>query len=65
MNKFYRASRFLQRITTAVFLYAAYVLGIGVVSVIGRAMGAKFLDETAIKTNWKKPTGSTDSDRMY
>ncbi len=65
MNKFYRVSRFLQRINTAVFLHAAYVLGIGVVSVIGRAMGAKFLDETAIKTNWKPQTGSTDEERMY
>ncbi len=65
MSFFRRLSKALQRINTAVFLHAAYVLGIGVVSVIGRAMGAKFLDETAIKTNWKRLTGSQDPERMY
>ena len=50
---------------TAVLLHAAYVVGIGVVSVIGRAFGMRFLDETAKKTNWKTPTGSTDAERMF
>lgn len=60
-----RLSRFLQRINTAVFLLAAYVLGIGVVSLVGRAMGVKFLDEEVTNTNWKKPTGSKETERMY
>lgn len=65
MNFFHRLSKSLQRINTAVFLHAAYVVGIGVVSVVGRAFGVRFLDETAIKTNWKQPTGSADTERMY
>lgn len=65
MNTLQRLSKASQRINTAVFLHAAYVVGIGVVSIVGRAMGAKFLDETAKKTNWKRPTGSTDAERMY
>ena len=47
------------------FLLIAYLVGIGPVSIVGRLFGARFLDETATKTNWKPPTGSTDSDRMY
>lgn len=58
-------SKVLQHINTVFFLHVAYIIGIGVVSVAGRAMGAKFLDETAKKTNWKRPTGSTDPERMY
>ncbi len=65
MNFFRRLSKVLQRVNTAILLHVAYALGIGVVSVVGRAFGVRFLDETAIKTNWKPPTGSTDSDRMY
>ncbi|MBI4066699.1 hypothetical protein HY411_03200 [Candidatus Gottesmanbacteria bacterium] len=64
--RFFRGlSRALRRINTAIFLHAAYVVGIGVVSVIGRAIGVRFLDETATKTNWKRPTGSDDSTRMF
>lgn len=47
------------------FLLAAYVLGIGVVSLVGRAMGVRFLDEEVTNTNWKKPTGSKETERMY
>lgn len=65
MNFFRRFSKTLQRINTAIFLHAAYVVGIGVVSIAGRAMGMKFFDETAKKTNWKSPTGSTDAERMF
>lgn len=65
MNFFRRLSKTLQRINTVVFLHAAYIMGIGVVSVVGRAMGVKFLDETATRTNWKLPTGSADTERMY
>ena len=65
MSKFSRLLQALQRINTAVLLHAAYILGIGIVSVVGRLMGAKFLDETATKTNWKTPTGSADPERMY
>ena len=65
MNTFRRLSQALQRMNTAVLLHAAYVVGIGVVSVIGRAFGMRFLDETAKKTNWKTPTGSTDAERMF
>lgn len=31
----------------AIFLHAAYVVGIGAVSAMGRLFGARFLDETA------------------
>jgi len=65
MNFFRRFSKALQYINRVIFLHVAYVLGIGVVSVVGRAMGMKFLDETATKTNWKIPTGSTDPERMF
>ena len=65
MNLLRRLSKVLQRVNTAVLLHAAYVVGIGVVSVAGRAMGMKFFDEEAIKTNWKRPTGSTDPERMF
>ncbi|MEK9143324.1 MAG: hypothetical protein AAB481_01710 [Patescibacteria group bacterium] len=65
MNFFRRLSKVLQQISTAVLLHAAYVVGIGVVSVVGRLFGARFLDETATKTNWKPPTGSQDPNRMY
>ena len=65
MNILRRFLKTLQRINTAVFLHAAYVVGIGVVSVMGRLFGARFLDETAIKTNWKPPTGSQETERMY
>lgn len=65
MSKFYHFSKALQRINTAIFLHAAYILGIGVVSIVGRLFGARFLDETAKKTNWIQPTGSTDPERMY
>lgn len=65
MSRFRRLSQALQCINTAVFLHAAYILGIGVVSIVGRLFGARFLDEKAKKTNWKKPMGSKDPDRMY
>lgn len=54
-----------QRINTAIFLHAAYLFGVGVVSVVGRAFGMRFLQENSVKTNWKEPTGSADSKRMY
>ncbi len=65
MNALRYLSKALQRINTAIFLHAAYGLGIGIVSVVGRVMGMKFLDETATKTYWKTPTGSVDPERMY
>ncbi len=65
MNFFRRLSKVLQRVNTAILLHVAYALGIGVVSVVGRAFGVRFFDETVTKTNWKPPTGSADSDRMY
>lgn len=65
MNMFRRLSQALQHINASVLLHVAYIVGIGVVSIVGRAMGMKFLDETATKTNWKSPTGSTDAERMY
>lgn len=65
MNTLQRLSKTLQRINTAVFLHIAYLVGIGAVSILGRLFGARFLDETATKTNWKLPTGSQDQERMY
>ncbi len=65
MRTFHALSGRLQRIQIALFLHAAYAVGIGVVSVVGRALGMRFLDEVAVKTNWKMPTGSMDAQRMY
>lgn len=65
MNFLRRLSKVLQPVNTMVFLHIAYLVGIGVVSVVGKLFGARFLDETATKTNWKPPTGSQDQERMY
>lgn len=65
MNTLRRLSRVLQQVNTTIFLHAAYIIGIGVVSVAGRALGVRFLDDVATKTNWKKPTGSKETERMY
>lgn len=53
------------RLQRLVFLSVSYILGIGFVSLVGKAMGADFLDRTATKTTWKPPTGSEESNRMY
>lgn len=65
MNCINLYSRLIQRVTAIMFLHAAYFLGIGVVSVLGRMFGTRFLDEIPTKTNWKKPTGSEEMERMY
>lgn len=65
MNTLRRLSRVLQQVNAAIFLHAAYIIGIGVVSLLGRAIGVKFLDERVTKTNWKTPTGSKERARMY
>ena len=65
MKRFLQLSRALQRINVALLLHMAYFLGIGIVSLVGRALGYRFLDESAAGSTCSAPTGSDEPERMY
>ncbi|MBI5018943.1 hypothetical protein HZB58_01595 [Candidatus Gottesmanbacteria bacterium] len=65
MKIFTRITAYIPRIITEVFLTLAFVLGVGVVSVVFRLVGRRMLKYSTKKSLWEEPTGSSSLARMY
>lgn len=52
-------------IITDVFLTLAFILGVGIISVVFRLAGRRMLGYGTKNSQWEEPTGGNDLTRMY
>jgi len=62
---FSRISVYQKRFFTWIFLQAIYLLGLGLTSLVARAVGARFLGVKKGDTAWKQHAKTIDTKTMY
>jgi len=62
LNKF---SKIIQSLVNRILFHLIYFVGFGVTSLISKLMGKRFLDSFPKDSTWRKPTGSSNLNKMF
>lgn len=65
MKRIIAISTFLQSVISAILLTVAYIIGIGVVSIIGKMFNIQFLKRDTKISTWTAFQHSADDRKMY